>query len=106
MRYAAPTTTKEAATLIAKAKGPAVVLAGGTDLLVRMKSGTIEPELIVDIKHISATQSITKAATGFRIGASVPTAAMSANAGSESSLQLGRTDRGPPWGSDCFPVYE
>ncbi len=79
MRYAAPTTTKEAATLIAKAKGPAVVLAGGTDLLVRMKSGTIEPELIVDIKHIAATQSITRSATGFRIGAAVPTAAMSEN---------------------------
>jgi carbon-monoxide dehydrogenase medium subunit len=79
MRYAAPTTTKEAATLIAKAKGPAVVLAGGTDLLVRMKSGTIEPELIVDIKHIAATQSITRSATGFRIGAAVPTVAMSEN---------------------------
>lgn len=79
MRYAAPTTTREAAALIAKAKGRAFVLAGGTDLLVRMKIGTIEPELIVDIKRIPATQSITKSATGFRIGAGVPTAAMGEN---------------------------
>ena len=56
MRYASPTTSKEAATLIARAKGQAVVLAGGTDLLVRMKSGFVEPDLIVDIKRIPATR--------------------------------------------------
>ena len=80
MRYESPTTTREAATLLAKAKGKAFVLAGGTDLLVRMKSGLIEPELIVDIKRIPATQSITKSATGFRIGASVPGTLVGASA--------------------------
>jgi carbon-monoxide dehydrogenase medium subunit len=55
------------------------VLAGGTDLLVRMKTGAIEPDLVVDIKRIPATQSITKTATGFRIGAGVPAAAMGEN---------------------------
>ena len=53
MRYTTPTTTKEAAALMAKAKGNAFVLAGGTDLLVRMKSGLSEPDLIVDIKKHS-----------------------------------------------------
>jgi len=80
MRYEAPTTTKEAATLMANAKGKAVVLAGGTDLLVRMKSGVIDPDLIVDIKRIAATSAITKTASGFRIGAAVPCAVMGANA--------------------------
>jgi carbon-monoxide dehydrogenase medium subunit len=80
MKYATPTTSKEAATLMAKARGSAFVLAGGTDLLVRMKSGLIEPDLVVDIKHIAATQSITKTATGFRIGAAVPAAEMGENA--------------------------
>ena len=79
MRYETPTTTREAATLMAKAKGSAFVLAGGTDLLVRMKSGLIEPDLVVDIKHIAATQSIAKTAVGFRIGAAVPAVAMSEN---------------------------
>ena len=37
MRYEAPKTIKEAAGLLAKAKGSAFVLAGGTDLLVRMQ---------------------------------------------------------------------
>jgi carbon-monoxide dehydrogenase medium subunit len=76
MRYEAPTTSKEAATLMANAKGKAFVLAGGTDLLVRLKSGAIDPDLIVDIKRIEATQSISRTANGFRIGAAVSGAAM------------------------------
>ena len=80
MRYMTPTTTKEAAALMAKAKGSAFVLAGGTDLLVRMKSGFAEPDLIVDIKHIEAMRSIKKTATGFSVGAAVPAAAMGENA--------------------------
>ena len=79
MRYEAPTTTKEAAALLAKAKGKAFVLAGGTDLLVRMRSGMTEPDLVVDIKRIPATQSINKTATGFRVGAGVSAAALGEN---------------------------
>ena len=80
MRYESPTTTKEAAKLLAKAKGEAFVLAGGTDLLVRMKGGFIEPELVVDIKRIPATQQITKNNGAFKIGAGVPCAALAENA--------------------------
>jgi len=76
MRYETPTTTKEAATLLYKEKGQAHVLAGGTDLLVRLKMGTIEPDLVVDIKHIPAMQAISKSATGFKIGAAVCGAAI------------------------------
>ena len=79
MKYQTPSTTKEAATFIKRAKGKAFVLAGGTDLMVRMKSGFIEPDLVVDIKQISAMQSITKSATGFRIGAAVSAAEMGEN---------------------------
>lgn len=79
MRYESPTTSKAAATLLAGEKGKAFVLAGGTDLLVRMKSGLVEPDLIVDIKRIPATQTVTRTASGFRIGASV------------SCVQLGRS---------------
>ena len=50
------------------------MLAGGSDLLVRMKGGFIEPDLVVDIKRIKAMREIKKTATGFRIGAAVPCA--------------------------------
>ena len=79
MRYETPTTSKAAAELLAKEKGIAYVLAGGTDLLVRYRSGMIDPDLIVDIKRIEATQSIAKSNGGFKIGASVPCAAMGEN---------------------------
>jgi carbon-monoxide dehydrogenase medium subunit len=71
VRYERPTTMREAATLLAKEKGSAFVLAGGTDLLVRLRTGFIEPDLVVDIKRIAATRAIEVTAGGFRIGAAV-----------------------------------
>jgi len=71
MRYEAPSTTREAAALLADEAGVALVLAGGTDLLVRMKLGHIEPELLVDIKRIPAMKTISHSAKGTRIGAAV-----------------------------------
>ena len=79
MRYVQPETAKEAATLLAKEKGKAFVLAGGTDLLVKMKAGTVEPDLVVDIKAIKGIKEIKKSASGFVIGAAVPCAALSEN---------------------------
>ena len=46
MRYETPSTAKEAVTLMAKEKGIAFILAGGTDLLVKMKAGMLEPDLV------------------------------------------------------------
>ncbi len=71
MKYESPKTMKEAAALLAKEKGSAFVLAGGTDLLVRLRTGFIEPDLVVDIKRIAATRAIETTAGGFRIGAAV-----------------------------------
>ncbi len=71
MRYETPSTTREAAALLENEEGAAFVLAGGTDLLVRMKLGHIEPALLVDIKHIPAMSAITHSTRGTRIGAAV-----------------------------------
>lgn len=71
MKYESPKSTKEAAELLANAKGTAKVLAGGTDLLVQMKSGLVEPDLVVDIKGIKATREIKKTDSGFKVGAAV-----------------------------------
>ena len=71
MRYESPKTTKEAVTLLSKEKGKAYVLAGGTDLLVRLRMDMIDPELMIDIKRIPAMNEIKKTATGFKIGAAV-----------------------------------
>jgi aerobic carbon-monoxide dehydrogenase medium subunit len=69
MRYLSPETSKEAVQLLAKEKGKAYILAGGTDLLVKMKAGMIEPDTVIDIKRIKGMGDIKKTATGFTIGA-------------------------------------
>ena len=71
MRYESPSTSRDAAALLDSEPGSAFVLAGGTDLLVRMKLGHIEPELLVDIKRIPAMNAISHSAKGTRIGAAV-----------------------------------
>ncbi|HET6618302.1 MAG TPA: xanthine dehydrogenase family protein subunit M [Dongiaceae bacterium] len=71
MRFERPETIKQAAQMLAGEKGKAFILAGGTDLLVRMRTGFVEPDLIVDIKRIAATRAIETTASGFRIGAAV-----------------------------------
>jgi aerobic carbon-monoxide dehydrogenase medium subunit len=76
MRYETPHTSKEASRLLAAEKGKAFVLAGGTDLLVRLRGGYIEPDLIVDIKRIDAVREIRKTDKGFEIGSAVSCAEM------------------------------
>ena len=71
MRYEAPDTLEGAVALLAGATGEARVLAGGTDLLVQMRADIVEPELIVDIKKIRETRTVTEEKGGWRIGAAV-----------------------------------
>jgi len=71
MRYEAPASLEQAVALLAAERGEARVLAGGTDLLVQMKTDLIEPELVVDIKGIAELREIKEEAGGFRIGAAV-----------------------------------
>ncbi len=71
MRFEAPETIEAAVALLAGEKGIARPLSGGTDLLVQMRSGRVEPDLIVDIKRIASTRTITREGGGYRIGAAV-----------------------------------
>src|SRR3984893_9037350 len=71
-QYVAPTTLEEAIGAFAAAGSAARILAGGTDLLVQMRSGIVKPGLIVDIKKIAEMTEIAETADGgFRIGAAV-----------------------------------
>jgi aerobic carbon-monoxide dehydrogenase medium subunit len=71
MRYEAPNTIEQVVTLLAGEPGEARVLAGGTDLLVQMRTDLIEPALLVDIKGIPELREIREAGGGFRVGAAV-----------------------------------
>jgi CO/xanthine dehydrogenase FAD-binding subunit len=71
MRFEVPTTVAAAVALLAGAKGQARVLAGGTDLLIQMRSGRVVPELVVDVKAIPEMTSIAEDNGVFRVGAAV-----------------------------------
>jgi len=71
MRYEAPKSLDQAVALLSAEKGEARVLAGGTDLLVQMRTDVVEPTLLVDIKGIAELRQIKEEAGGFRVGAAV-----------------------------------
>lgn len=67
-----PKSVKEACGLLAKLKGKARVMAGGTDLLVELKSGRLNLAAVVSLKGIKGLNKITfNRKEGLRIGALV-----------------------------------
>jgi carbon-monoxide dehydrogenase medium subunit len=77
IRYLAPRTLDDAVGAFAAAAGAARILAGGTDLLVQMRAGTVRPGTIIDIKGIAEMTAIEETSEGgFRIGAAVPGAVL------------------------------
>lgn len=80
MRYIRPMSMQDAVDAMSTTPGIVAILAGGSDLLVRMKGGFVEPDLIVDIKAIDGMRDVRETAQGFSIGAAVPCAALGENA--------------------------
>ena len=79
-QYLAAKTSDEAVDAHAKANGSARFLAGGTDLLVQIKSGIRKPNLVIDIKKIVELNSIQEISENeFVIGASVSGANLNRN---------------------------
>jgi carbon-monoxide dehydrogenase medium subunit len=71
MRFEAPHTLEEAVKAASAEPGVVRFLAGGTDLLVQLRAGLVEPDLVVDLKRIPETRRIAAEDGGFRIGAAV-----------------------------------
>jgi len=68
--YFEPTSIKEASEILTRKNGEAYPLAGGTDLLVRMKRGVIRPGALVNLKRIRDLNGIqSEKDSGTRIGA-------------------------------------
>jgi len=67
--YYEPRSLEEALELLARFKGQAKILAGGTDLLVKMKTRIIEPRVVVNIKKIQGLRYITEEHEYIKIGA-------------------------------------
>jgi carbon-monoxide dehydrogenase medium subunit len=69
--FESPRTVEDAVAVLAKHGAAARVLAGGTDLLVQMRSGARTPAVLVDVKRIADLTSIKLDDKGVTIGAAV-----------------------------------
>jgi CO/xanthine dehydrogenase FAD-binding subunit len=71
--YAAPKSIAEAVGILGANGERARVLAGGTDIIVQVREGRRDLDLLVDVKHIPEVNELSlDAKTGLRIGAAVP----------------------------------
>ena len=79
LRFEAPETVDDAVRLLADADGEAKALAGGTDLLVQLRTDFVRPGLIVDLKRIPALMDVTANDDEIRVGAAVSGATLGKN---------------------------
>jgi aerobic carbon-monoxide dehydrogenase medium subunit len=78
--YRSPGSLEEAVGLLAAADGGAHVLAGGSDLLVKLRAGMVTPRLVVDVKGIPRLKTVERIGRGFRIGAATSCAELGEHA--------------------------
>lgn len=72
--YLGPDTLEEALDLLAVHREDAKILAGGTDLLVRMKKGLLQPKFLISLKALNELSYITQEEDHIKIGARTPLA--------------------------------
>ena len=80
--YAVPTSLEEALSVLESQANDGQrtqILAGGTDVLVQMRSIDKEPRTLVDIKHIAETNALSIGTDEIFIGAAIPSAALNEN---------------------------
>jgi carbon-monoxide dehydrogenase medium subunit len=71
--YTAPRTLAEAVALLTAKGDRARVLAGGTDIIVQVREGRRDLDLLVDVKYIAeVNELVCDPAKGLRLGAAVP----------------------------------
>ncbi len=71
IRFETPATAEAAVALLSGASGTAKLLAGGTDLLIQMRGGMVEPALLVSVKNIAEMNTLANEGGAYRIGASM-----------------------------------
>ena len=81
--YAAPTSVSDVLTLLddhSRSGEPTQILAGGTDVMVQMRSVNREPRTIIDIKRLEETNRLEVGVEDIYIGSAIPSAQMQEHA--------------------------
>lgn len=69
--YQTPKTLQEACHLLQEAKGKAKIIAGGTDLVIRLRNGEEKPDLLIDVSCLEELKRIEELDGTVSIGAAV-----------------------------------
>ena len=77
--YLGPETLDQVLDLLATHRDDAKILAGGTDLLVRMKKGLLKPKFLISLKALNELSYIKKEDNNIKIGAGTSIAAIIAS---------------------------
>ncbi len=81
MNYHTPTSFSDASAIASATSGVTRFLAGGTDVLVQLRSDLVTPDDLIDIKHIEGVKDITQRADGgWDLGVAVAGAEMTEHA--------------------------
>lgn len=68
--YERPTRLEHVVAILAERGTDARLLAGGTDLIIRLRDGTVQPQVVVDVKRVAELDGAIRDADGtLRIGA-------------------------------------
>ena len=70
-KYSTPGSIKELLSILADQRGSVKLLAGGTDLIMQMRSGVVTPELVIDVKQVADLNELVLSDQGLTIGAAV-----------------------------------
>lgn len=76
MQYHCPESVEAAVALAQQSQGVLRYLAGGTDVLVQLRSDMVTPDVLIDTKHIPGVKEIKREDGGWRIGIAVSGAEM------------------------------
>ena len=80
MNYHVPASFEDASALAAASSGVTRFLAGGTDVLVQLRSGMVTPDDLIDLKKIDGVKDITRTEEGgWKIGVAVSGAELGAH---------------------------
>jgi CO/xanthine dehydrogenase FAD-binding subunit len=66
---AEPKSIDEALAILDKGEGNTAIIAGGTDLVIKLKEGVIQPSILVDLMHLPLNHIEGSRVKGFKIGA-------------------------------------
>ncbi len=70
-RYVRPDSIDALLSMLTSQRGRVKLLAGGTDLIVQMRSGAVTPELVIDVKQVPELNRLLVSEKGLTVGAAV-----------------------------------